>query len=154
MTPYKNWNMAPKFRSIMHKLFREENVLFTQWNDFNRKPVKTEKEQFICVAKGNEMFRLASPIYRQNLYIGAFEELTSDKTPIDFYKLSFKRFPFVKDVNFLDVFLNEGDCMYVPAYFIYQQRSLGEKKNDMGYKTNSLNHLDTGSKFDSIIFKF
>lgn len=129
--------MGPKFKSILHRLFREENVLFTQWNDFNRKPVKTEKEQYVCVAKGNEMFRMASPIYRQNLYVGAFEELASDKTPIDFFKLNYKKFPFVKDVKFLTVTLNEGDCLYIPAYFHYQQRSLGLQKNDMKYKSNS-----------------
>ena len=71
------------------------------------------------MAKGNEKFRMVSPIYRQNIYVGAFEELTLDQTPIDFFDPDYETFPFVRDVKFLDVILNEGDCLYIPAYFYY-----------------------------------
>ena len=64
LTPYKKWNMKPKFKSLLHNLYRQENILFTQWSDFNRKALKTDKEQYVCLANGNEQFKLVSPIYR------------------------------------------------------------------------------------------
>jgi len=88
------------------------------------------------------------------LYVGAFEELPYDQTPIDFYNLNLKRFPFVADVKFLNVILNEGDCMYIPAYFYYQSRSLGDAKDDLGYRKDSQKLVNVGSTYDSIIFKF
>ena len=66
-----------------------------------------------------------SPIYRQNIYVGAFEELKPDQTPVDFFYLDTDRFPFIADVPFLEATLTPGDCIYVPAFFYVWSRSLG-----------------------------
>ena len=77
------------------------------------------------MAKGTEQFKLVSPIYRQNIYVGAFEELKKDETPLDFFDVNYKAYPFAKDVVFLDATLYPGDCLYVPAFFYYQSKTLG-----------------------------
>jgi len=74
-------------------------------------------EQYICVLKGMEQFRLVSPIYRQNLYIGKFDQLKQYDTPIDFFNPNYSRYPFAKKVNFIEATLNAGDCLYVPAFY-------------------------------------
>ena len=43
--------------------------------------------------KGGEVFRMASPIYRENIYVGKFEHLKSDETPIDFFTHYRNRYP-------------------------------------------------------------
>lgn len=60
----------------------------------------------------------------------------------------------MKDIKFLEVVLNEGDCMYIPAYFYYQQRSFGEAYDEESYKKGNQQHVNAGSTHDSIIFKF
>jgi len=36
----------------------------TLWDEFLRKPTTSDYEQYVCVVKGKEKFRLVSPIYR------------------------------------------------------------------------------------------
>lgn len=60
---------------------------------------------------------MASPIYKKNLYINVFEEHHHEETPIDFFYPKDKKYPLVKDVNWLNATLYPGDCMYVPAYY-------------------------------------
>jgi hypothetical protein len=58
-----------------------------------------------------------SPIYRQNIYVGLFDNLKPDETPVDFFDPDFENFPFAKKVKFVEAILDTGDCMYVPAYY-------------------------------------
>lgn len=53
------------------------------------------------------------------------EELDPLDTPVDFFDPNYKLYPFAKDVNFLHAKLKAGDCIYVPAYFYIQSRTLG-----------------------------
>ena len=106
-----------KTPSLLNQILRQRNKLWTQWTDFERKPKKAIYEQHICVLKGHEEFVIVSPIFRQNLYVGALEELDPTDTPLDFFNPDYRQFPFAKDVNFLHAKLKAGDCMYVPAYF-------------------------------------
>ena len=67
--------------------------------------------------KGREEFRLVSPIFRQNIYVGAFDELKPDQSPINFFDPNISKFPLVEHVQFLELTLDAGDCVYVPAYY-------------------------------------
>lgn len=73
---------------------------------------------------GVQHFRMVSPIYKQNIYVGAFENLAPHEVPIDFFDPNIHAmFPFVVDVDFVDAVLGPGDCMYVPAYYYIQSQS-------------------------------
>ena len=74
-------------------------------------------EQYICVIKGEEEFRVVSPIYRQNIYVGVSEKLQSNQSPLDLFNVDYERFPHAKQAKIQNVTLKAGDCMYVPAYF-------------------------------------
>jgi hypothetical protein len=86
--------------------------------------VKLIYERYICVLKGKEQFKLVSPIYRGNIYVGAFDKLKKHETPVNFFDVDSERFPYAQLVNFLTATLNAGDCMYVPAFYYIQSRTL------------------------------
>lgn len=103
--------------SLLKDFLRARPSLFTQWQNFQRMPKKLWNENYICVLYGKERFRMVSPIYRENIYVGLYEQLDQDETPVDFFNLRFDLFPMAQAARFLDVTLKEGDCMYVPAYY-------------------------------------
>lgn len=93
------------------------------WSDFQRKPKKQFYESVICVVKGQEEFRVVSPIFRKNIYVGVNETLAKYETPINFFNPNVKKYPWTRVVNFLGATLNAGDCMYVPAYYYVQSKT-------------------------------
>lgn len=47
----------------------------------------------ICLIEGQETFKMVSPIYRHNIYVGVFENLKDYETPIDFFNPDYVKFP-------------------------------------------------------------
>jgi len=70
---------------VLAEIMRKRNVLLTSWKDFNRVPKKIENEQYICVVKGQEQYKIVSPIFRKNIYVGAYNNLRRSDTPLDFF---------------------------------------------------------------------
>ena len=122
MASFPRWKqMGARKMPLLGKILRPISTLYTEWTDFGpRSPQKLNHEQQICVLKGSEKFRLVSPIYRQNIYVGEVEELEADQSPVDFFDPDFEQFPFAKNAQFIEVVLEAGDCMYVPAYYYVQ----------------------------------
>jgi len=87
------------------------------WGDFRRRPKQVQNEQYICLLKGEESFKLVSPIFRKHLYAGVFDNFKGDETPIDFFELNTSKYRWTRDVTFIDVDLGAGDCLYVPAFY-------------------------------------
>jgi len=75
LTPYKNWNDENNFDNeiTLAEIFLLEKRTLTYWTHFKRKPKKYNTEQYICVLAGVERFRVASPIFRENIYVGKWE---------------------------------------------------------------------------------
>ena len=78
----------------------------------------------MCSVHGSEKFILVSPIFQQNIYVGVYEQLKKNQSPIDFFHIDHEKFPFASDANFLEVTLHAGDCLYVPAYYFIQSQSV------------------------------
>ena len=111
------------------KILRPINILYTQWSDFEpRRPHKTEYEQHMCLVKGREIVRLVSPIFRKNIYVGQLEHLGRDETPMDFFNPDYEKFPYAKQFKFVEVELNPGDCLYIPAYFYVQSKTTANRE--------------------------
>ena len=55
--------------------------------------------------------------------------LAANQTPIDFFDEKHLNFGMTRNVNFLVITLEPGDCLYVPAYFYVQSKTLGAEKN-------------------------
>ena len=56
-------------------------------------------------------------------------------SPVDFFDPDFKLFPFARNVKFLEAELKAGDCMYVPAYFFVQSKTVAAPEVDSTGKT-------------------
>jgi hypothetical protein len=111
------------------KLLRGRGKMITIWKDFNRVPKKIIAEQYICVIKGMERFKFFSPIFRKNFYVGAYEKLAKDHCPLDLFNFDANKFLFTKQAKLIDVTLNAGDCMYIPAYYYIQSKTVYEGDN-------------------------
>ena len=66
------------------------------WDNFKRRPKKVEFEQHICLISGSESFKMCSPIFRKNIYVGVLQKLKSDVSPLDFFDIDYNHFPFAK----------------------------------------------------------
>ena len=112
----------------MNHLLKPVDRRLTQWRDFeNRRAYRLNYEQHICVYHGAEEFRLVSPIFKKNLYINVFDEHHKEETPINFFEPRPDKYPLTNQINWLKTTLFPGDCMYVPAYFYVQSRTVGNK---------------------------
>jgi len=74
----------------------------------------------VCVVEGKEKFKIVSPIYRQNIYVGAFEIVPPHQSPLNFFDVDYDKYKMAKNVKFIDFTLETGDCAYIPAFFYAQ----------------------------------
>ena len=91
----------------------------------NRRPEVSERERYYCVVKGEEEFRIVSPVYKQNIYSGVLEELQPNESPIDFFSndIDTSKFPLFLEAKVLGVTLNAGQCLFVPAFYWIQSQT-------------------------------
>jgi len=88
------------------------------WGPFIRKPEYKDKERYVCVLNGKEQFRMVSPIYKHEIYSGVMEELDPQITPLNFFtKTNTTRFPLFERAKVLDVIVDAGSCIFVPAFY-------------------------------------
>lgn len=88
-------------------------------------------ESYYCVTKGIERFKFVSPIFKQNMYSGVREEIAPNKSPVDLFhddmKQQFEKFPLLKETVVHDVTLRSGECLYIPAWWWMQSKTVGHK---------------------------
>ena len=65
-----------------------------------------------------------SPIFRKDIYVGVFGHLPKYDSPLDFFDPDYNRFPQAMKNIFIPAVLEAGDCIYVPAYYYVQSRTL------------------------------
>lgn len=112
--------------NVIQEIMRPRRKLLTVWQDFNRRSRKIVNEQYICVVAGQERYRIVSPIFRKNIYVGAYPHLRQE-SPLDFFNFDANKYVFTKQAKFIDVILNAGDCMYVPAFYYIQSKTLAKE---------------------------
>ena len=96
-----------------------KELRLTIWENFTRIPKKAFNEELKCVMKGKEQFKLVSPIFRQNIYVGVWDKYSEHFSPLNFFDVDLKRYPHAKEATFINVTLSAGDCLYIPAYYYY-----------------------------------
>jgi len=129
LSKHSFWNIASKYRNQDEKILLSELLplkkrSITLWEDFERKSKRSVFEKYVCVMKGKERFKVASPIYRQNIFVGNIEGMQPDESPLDFFDQEHLNYETTKTVQFLEADLEAGDCLYVPAYFYIQSKTL------------------------------
>lgn len=81
------------------------------------------KHNILCQVFGSKKIVLASPIHSKNLYTydGRFLNNTSS---VDVENIDFKKHPLAKEVDFLTLTLQEGECLYIPVGWWHFVKSL------------------------------
>ena len=94
---------------------------------------------------------MISPVFKQNLYSGVFEDLAPEHIPedINFFKFDeakAEKYPLFAEVQEYLLFgrVEKGDCIYIPAFWWIQNQTESKESTYMtfGYETsNMLAHL-------------
>jgi hypothetical protein len=127
----------PKFYSDIAEL---ENVQMFQGDEaFKDKPFYIKKEQFICVVHGLLHVAMVPHVNRQEVYAGGkwikhsiYDEnkygfpLSDNEqmnvSPIDLFKEPknyAKQFPHYKNAARNLIYVEKGDCLFMPAFYYY-----------------------------------
>ena len=66
---------------------------------------------------------MISPVFRQNLYMGVYDDLHPTKLPEDanLYDIDAHKYPLMDEVKeyILKTVLHTGDCLYIPSLYVY-----------------------------------
>jgi len=87
LMPYQLWNHDQMYGDIvLHKMLNFRSRTLTLWQgDFTRQPRMYPFENLFCLIEGTELFRVVSPIFRDNLYVGHFENWPPHEAPFSFF---------------------------------------------------------------------
>lgn len=85
-----------------------------------------EYESLYCVMEGTEQYRIVSPIFRDNLYVGHFENWPPHEATYSLFGDRKKELLLSSNVKYFDATLEKGDCLYVPAYFYAESKTLSK----------------------------
>jgi hypothetical protein len=68
------------------------------------------------------------------MYSGVREEIQPSKSPVDLFHKDmadqFKKFPLLKETVVHDVTLRPGECLFIPAWWWMQSKSIGWKADE------------------------
>ena len=67
------------------------------------------------------MYKLVSPVFKQNMYSGVRPELRPKISPVDLFHpnmtANVETFPLLNTTVVFEVTVNAGDCLYMPAFY-------------------------------------
>lgn len=59
--------------------------------------------------------------------MNVYDDERNGTTPVDFFNVDLKRYPLVAQFNWIEAVLEAGDCLYVPAYYYVQTKTLSDQ---------------------------
>ena len=81
-------------------------------------------ETYSCVTQGTELYKLISPVFKQNVYSGVRPELKPFVSPVDLFypnmTENLETFPLLNSTMVYEVTLEAGDCLFIPAFYWIQ----------------------------------
>ncbi|CDW89807.1 UNKNOWN [Stylonychia lemnae] len=128
--------------NFLSKILRNRLTGMTMWAPFVRKPEYKDKERYVCVIKGSEQFRMVSPVYKHEIYSGVLEELDPEITPLNFFqRVNTTKFPLYERAKVLNIIVDEGDCLFVPAFYWVQSHTVAEEAILVNFEYESHSEL-------------
>ena len=91
-----------------------------------------EYESLYCVMEGVEQFRIVSPIFRDNMFVGHFENWPPHEATYSLFNDRRNELVIAKGLKAFDAYLRAGDCLYVPAYFYAESKTLTKANGEDG----------------------
>lgn len=75
-----------------------------------------------------------------------------NKTPVDFFDIDKQKYPLTTQINFVEATLEAGDCMYVPAYYYMQTKTISG--SDWNRETVMIREMyESHSKFVDVMME-
>ena len=65
------------------------------------------------------------------MYVGVVDKLKANLSPIDFFNINREKYPLSLHIGFVDAILEVGDCMYVPAFYFVQSKTLTDAQGGL-----------------------
>jgi lysine-specific demethylase 8 len=85
-----------------------------------------DKENFMCVIKGWKQFTIVSPFESHKVYMGQSmdsDQVPANYSPVNFDEIDYELFPDMHDVTVHKVMIEEGDCLFLPAWWWHRVTS-------------------------------
>lgn len=77
------------------------------------------------------------------MYVGVFETLPVDFSPVDITRHNFQNYyPLMKDVPIKRVVLKPGNCIYIPAFWWTQTKTMSKNSRMIEFDYNPANELE------------
>jgi hypothetical protein len=95
------------------------------------KGMMERSENFLCVNKGSVDLMLVPALDRDNIY--SYKD-QPNRSPVDFFKADYSRFPNFKQANRLFITISANDCLYLPAFWWHGMRNEKESEELLIYK--------------------
>jgi hypothetical protein len=128
---------------LLHKFLRLQKTSLSIWPPIQHVTKSVLGETFMCVLDGSEEFRLMSPVFKQNLYSGVYDDLKPTDVPqdINLFHVNKDKYPLLAEAEpyILKAWLQAGDCIYIPAYYFMQTSTKSEQSIILtfGYESHS-----------------
>ena len=113
-----------------------KNNYIVSINNKYTSPIKKQlNERFIiCAIDGITIVKLFSPIEEKNLYpdYSNYNKLNYLKSKVNFNEINNtdnNLYPKFKDVKYIEVILNPGNCLYIPTHWWYNYSNKTENDN-------------------------
>lgn len=111
----------------------------------HNKPNQFAQESFMCVLDGQQVVKMISPVFKQNLYQGVYEDLNPTLLPEDmnFFDIKRTKYPLLKEVEdyILTATMNKGDCLYIPYLWWVQTRVVSSEVTSITFTFQPSNRL-------------
>lgn len=128
-----------KIPDFYNEISELEGVELIQGSHIVEKPHYERREQIMCLIDGNANFVLVPHVNRQEAYTGqvskespyyegatgqepAFEDYINT-SPVNFFSMKLKKYKNMRGATRQIVDLKPGDCIFIPAYYLYQFQS-------------------------------
>lgn len=75
---------------FMATFLEHEDTYLSYYNEERNEELKSlavqqNQETYSCVTQGEEIYRLVSPVFKQNMYSGVRDELKPHQSPVDLF---------------------------------------------------------------------
>jgi hypothetical protein len=84
------------------------------------------REALICTITGDLKLTIVPPWERLLVYVGSEQGLPSNYSPVDFFNPDYNAHENFRTATAFDIVLKDGDCLYLPSYWWYQQETSPE----------------------------
>jgi hypothetical protein len=107
---------------------RFDSMKFSEgFSEMHNPSYSTTQESILCQIVGQVDIIIIPALHRNYVYPYKKPYDQANYSPVNFFRAEYGRFPEFKKVSRLYVNLEQGDCLYIPAFWWYMQKTEEDK---------------------------